>query len=98
MDLKLILESMQKFVYQERFVLGVLEDALNQPNSNRKDILEASKIVRDIFDNKLESILYATKLDPGSVALIEELQAIRPLPYEDGEDLLQFIKRWIGED
>ena len=89
---------MQKFVHQERFVLGVLENALKQPTANKKDLLEASKIVRDIFDNKLESILYATKRDLGSVALIEELQSIRPLPYEDGEDLLQFIKRWIGED
>jgi len=98
MDLKIILEAMQKFIHQERFVLGVLEDALKQSKANKKDILEASKIVRDIFDSQLQSILYAIRLNPGSRALIEELQSIRPLPYEDGEELLHFVKRWIGED
>lgn len=96
MDTLFILEAIQKFVHQEKFVQGVLESALKRPEANKKDILDASQIVRDIFNNKLESILYAVKTPKESRAFVEELQEIRFL-VDDKKGLLEFVKRWMGE-
>ncbi len=96
MDSKEILRAMQKFSRQEKFVLDVLEAALKQPEANKKDIIDASQIVRDIFADKQGGILYAAKLSPKNKAFAKELEAL--LAQGDEQDFLQFIERWMGEN